>query len=250
MEKTNEEKTILVTGGAGFIGSNLVDRLLKDGYRVVVVDDLTTGCREYLNPDARFYEVNICDKDALAEVFSKESVDYVYHVAAQIDVRISVDDPALDNSINVLGGLNVLEQCRKSSVEKIIFTSTGGAIYGDTDEIPTAETCVPYPLSPYGIHKLTFEKYLRYYSEVYGQDYSSLRFSNVYGPRQFKGGEAGVVSIFIDHAVHGKKLTINGDGLQTRDFVYVSDVVEALSSALSVKYSGEINISFIVKGLH
>ena len=233
----------LVTGGAGFIGSNLVDALIEHGHEVTVIDNLSTGKREYLNPKAKFYEIDICDQEKVAEMFNKEKFEYVFHLAAQIDVRISVADPALDNKINVLGGLNILENCRQSKVKKLIFVSTGGALYGEAEEIPTKENYPTYPLSPYGIHKLTFEKYLHYYHIVYGQDYIALRLANVYGPRQYKGGEAGVVSIFVDHAVNDKKLLINGDGLQTRDFVFVGDVVRALVSAMASDYVGEINIS-------
>lgn len=235
-------KKILVTGGAGFIGSNLVDKLIELGHQVAVIDNLSSGKREYLNPQAKFYEVDICDKASIAKIFESEKFDYVYHLAAQIDVRISVADPELDNKINVLGGLNILENCNKNKVKKILFVSTGGAIYGETELMPTDESHPAYPLSPYGIHKLTFEKYLKYYFEVYGQDYTIFRLANVYGPRQYKGGEAGVVSIFVDFAVNGKKLTINGDGLQTRDFVFVGDVVNALVAGLDNTHAGEINI--------
>ncbi len=231
----------LVTGGAGFVGSNLVDALIGDGHNVVIIDDLSTGKREYLNSKAKFYELDICSED-VKEVFEKEKFDYVFHLAAQIDVRISVEDPALDNKINVLGGLNILENCGKFSIKKIIFASTGGAIYGDAEEIPTAENYPANPISPYGIHKLTFEKYLNYYYKVYGQKYIALRFANIYGPRQFKGGEAGVVSIFADNAVKDKKSVINGDGKQTRDYVYVGDVVKSFLNAMNADFAGEVNI--------
>ncbi len=164
-------------------------------------------------------------------------------MAAQIDVGRSVADPINDNRINVLGGLNILENCRVYKVAKIILASTGGAIYGETEEIPTTEYVPTYPLSPYGIHKLTLEKYLNYYYQVYNLNYTILRFSNVYGPRQYKGGEAGVIAIFIDNAVKNKESIMYGDGLQTRDFVYVDDVVRALSLARNIDCRGEINIS-------
>lgn len=233
---------ILVTGGAGFIGSTLVDQLIKEGHEVIVIDDLSSGRKEYLNPRVSFYEVDINSKK-IAKIFRQEKFDYVYHLAAQIDVRVSVADPELDNRINVLGGLNILENCRKNKVKKLIFSSTGGAIYGDSEEIPTTEYAPAYPVSPYGIHKLTFEKYLNYYYQVHGLNYTVLRFANVYGPRQFKGGEAGVIAIFIDNAVNGIESTQYGDGLQTRDFVYVGDVVRALSLALEIDCRGEINIA-------
>jgi UDP-glucose 4-epimerase len=232
---------ILVTGGAGFIGSTLVDKLVATGHEVAVVDSLISGRRDYLNPQAKFYEVDICTPD-LDRVFTEFKPEFVYHLAAQIDVRISVSDPIFDNQVNAVGSLRILEQCRLNNVRKFIFVSTGGAIYGDSEEIPTTESAPTYPLSPYGIHKLTTEKYCNFYREVYGLDYTILRFANVYGPRQYKGGEAGVIAIFIDRAVSNQLCTINGDGLQTRDYVYVDDVVAALDKARSVYFQGEINI--------
>ncbi len=233
---------ILVTGGAGFIGSTLVDKLINEGHELIVVDNLISGKRDYINPQAKLYELDICSPD-IAQVFVSEKPEIVYHLAAQIDVRISVSDPVYDNHVNALGSLNILENCRLNNVSKFIFSSTGGAIYGEAEEIPTSESAPTYPLSPYGIHKLTTEKYCNFYREVYGLDYTILRFANVYGPRQYKGGEAGVIAIFIDHAVTKKDCVINGDGLQTRDYVYVDDVVAALSKAKDVKYPGEINIA-------
>ena len=232
----------LVTGGAGFIGSNLVDELIRQGNEVAVIDDLSTGKREYLNPAAKFHEAEIGGPD-IAKIFNAEKPEIVYHLAAQIDVRISVEDPVLDNKINVLGGLNVLQNARRLDVKKFVFSSTGGAIYGDAEEIPTSERYIPMPVSPYGIHKLTFEKYLNFYYQVYSLPYIVLRFSNVYGPRQYKGGEAGVVSIFIDHAVNGRECMINGDGRQTRDYIYVGDIVAALIAGGGSHYVGVLNIS-------
>lgn len=232
---------ILVSGGAGFIGSNLVDGLVAAGHEVAVIDNLFSGKREYLNPAAKFYELDICSPD-IAAVFAKEKFDFVYHLAAQMEVSKSMADPVFDNKVNLLGGLNVLKNCQATGVKKIIFSSTGGAIYGDADEMPTSENYPPYPVSFYGIHKLAFEKYLNCYYQVYGQDYSILRFANVYGPRQFKGGEAGVVSIFVDNAVGGLESTQYGDGKQTRDFVFVGDVVRALMAAKDIACRTEINI--------
>lgn len=232
---------ILVTGGAGFIGSTLVDKLITEGHEVIVLDNLVSGKRDYVNPQAKLYELDICSPE-VAGVFETEQPEIVYHLAAQIDVRISVSDPVFDNKINAVGSLNLLANCQKFGVRKFIFASTGGAIYGEAEEIPTTESAPTYPLSPYGIHKLTTEKYLKFYQTVYGLDYTILRFANVYGPRQYKGGEAGVVAIFIDHAVVGKTCIINGDGLQTRDYVYVDDVVAALLKAKEANYQGEINI--------
>ncbi len=236
-------KKILVTGGAGFIGSNLVDSLIALGHELVVVDNLSSGKKSYLNPSAKFYKIDICS-NKLSKVFAKEKFDYVYHLAAQIDVRRSVANPAYDNKINVLGGLNVLECCRKFKVAKIIFASTGGAIYGEGEEIPSTEYTPTYPLSPYGINKLALEKYLNFYYQVYGLNYTILRFANVYGPRQFKGGEAGVIAIFVDNAIAKKPSVMYGDGSQTRDFVFVLDVVSALIKAKSIDCRGEINISY------
>jgi len=232
---------ILVTGGAGFIGSTLVDKLIGEGHELVVLDNLISGKSDYINPQAKFYELDICSPD-VTKVFEIEKPEIVYHLAAQIDVRISVSDPVFDNHVNAVGSLNILENCRNFEVKKFIFSSTGGAIYGEAEEIPTTESAPTYPLSPYGIHKLTTEKYCKFYQTVYCLDYTILRFANVYGPRQYKGGEAGVVAIFIDHAVSGKECVINGDGMQTRDYVYVDDVVAGLSRAKEVNYQGEINI--------
>ncbi|MCX6797994.1 MAG: NAD-dependent epimerase/dehydratase family protein [Candidatus Falkowbacteria bacterium] len=233
---------ILITGGAGFIGSNLVDVLISAGYQVVIIDNLVTGKKEYLNPQAKFYQADICSSE-IAAIFTAERFDYVYHLAAQIEVAKSVADPVYDNAVNILGALNILANCQKNKVKKIIFSSTGGAIYGEAEEIPTPETAPAYPVSPYGIHKLTFEKYLNYYYQIFGQDYAILRFANVYGPRQYRGGEAGVISIFIANAILNKTSFLYGDGQQTRDYVYVADVVKALVLVKDIEARGEINIS-------
>ncbi|MFA7377195.1 MAG: NAD-dependent epimerase/dehydratase family protein [Patescibacteria group bacterium] len=235
-------KKILVTGGAGFIGSNLIDRLIAQDCEVTVVDDLSSGRRDYINPRAKFWKLNIAS-EKIDAIFKAESFDFVYHLAAQIDVRASVANPSFDNQINVLGGLNILDKAKKYGVKKVIFASTGGAIYGETEEIPTTEHAPTYPLSPYGINKLAFEKYLNYYYQVYNLNYTILRFANVYGPRQFKGGEAGVIAIFIDNAIKGQASVMYGDGQQTRDFVFVYDVVSALIKAKEIDCRGEINIS-------
>lgn len=233
---------IIVTGGAGFIGSTLVDRLVTLGHQVVVIDNLATGQTEYLNPAAIFYQVDIRSKE-IDDIFVKEKPEYVFHLAAQIDLRASMLDPLNDSDINLRGSLNILESSRRHNVVKVIFSSTGGAIYGDTDEIPTTENFPPYPLSFYGIHKLAVEKYLNLYFKVYDLDYTILRFPNVYGPRQYRGGESGVISIFIDNAVRDRESIQYGDGLQTRDFVYVDDVVQALVLAIGTTCQGEINIA-------
>lgn len=233
---------ILVTGGAGFIGSILSDQLITDGHQVTILDNLLSGQRDYVNDQADFWQIDLGSED-LKDRFLAARFDLVFHLAAQIDVRKSVEDPAFDNQINVLAGLNLLEACRQSGVKKIIFSSTGGAIYGESDEIPTSEYAPAYPLSPYGINKLAFEKYLNYYYQVFGLNYTVLRFANVYGPRQYKGGEAGVIAIFTEAAASDTACTLYGDGLQTRDFVYVDDVVDALIKASQIDCRGEINIS-------
>ncbi len=237
----------LVTGGAGFIGSNLVDKLIENGYEVVVIDNLVTGKKDYINPRAKFYNVDITSADEVESVFNQESVktsiDCVFHFAAQIDVYASVENPFFDNKVNLFGGINILESCRKNKVRKMIFASTGGAVYGDTEEIPTTEDTEPNPLSPYGIHKLAFEKYLNYYYKVYAHPYCILRLANVYGPRQYKGGETGVITNFIDNTVNNRQSILYGDGNQTRDFVYVDDVVKAFIKGAKQDNIGVFNIS-------
>lgn len=232
---------ILVTGGAGFIGSNLVDKLIDLGNEVVVIDNLYSGKKEYLNPQAKFYNLSILD-DKVKEVFEIEKFDYVCHLAAQIDVRKSVEDMEFDNQVNILGGLNILKNCHQFGIKKIVFASSGGAAYGFPGQIPTTEDHLTYPVSPYGINKVSFEKYLNYYYKVFGQKYTALRLANVYGPRQYKGGEAGVIAIFTSNAISKKKSYIYGDGLQTRDYVYVDDVVNAFILALESDFVGDLNI--------
>jgi len=232
---------ILITGGAGFIGSTLADKLIEAGHEVIIVDNLFSGKKDYIPSQAKFYHLDIV-KDDLSAVFEKEKPQYVFHLAAQIDVRKAVQDPNFDVNVNILGGLNVLRNVYKYKVKKIIFSSTGGAVYGEANTIPTPEDYPAIPLSPYGIDKLCFENYLKYYHQVFKQEYTILRFANVYGPRQYKGGEAGVVAIFCSQIAQNLSLTLNGDGSQTRDFVYVDDVVRALINAMTVNYNGEINI--------
>ncbi|MFA5420564.1 MAG: NAD-dependent epimerase/dehydratase family protein [Patescibacteria group bacterium] len=232
---------ILVTGGAGFIGSSLVDKLINDGEDVVIVDNLYSGKESYLNPKAKFYNIDICD-EKIEDIFSEEKFDYVCHLAAQIDVRKSVEDMEFDNKVNILGSINILENCNKFGVKKIVFASSGGAAYGFPEVIPTPETYPTNPISPYGINKLSFEKYLNYFYKVFGQKYTALRLANVYGPKQYKGGEAGVVAIFSSNAVLGKKSYVNGDGLQTRDYTYVDDIVSAFILAIKNEFVGVLNI--------
>lgn len=231
-------KTILVTGGAGFIGSHVVDRLVERNYNVIVVDNLSSGKKENLNHEAKFYKLDI-QSPKLADVFKKERPEYVFHLAAQINVRKSIENPMEDAETNILGSLNLLENCKNFKVKKIIFSSSGGAIYGDTKIIPTPETTVPYPQSPYAIAKLGVEHYLDFYYKVYGLNYTILRYANVYGPRQNSHGEAGVIAIFTDRIKQNQQITINGNGKQTRDFIYVKNVVEANLIAIT-KGSNEI----------
>lgn len=232
---------ILVTGGAGFIGSNLVDKLIKLNNEVVVIDNLYSGKKEYLNPRSKFYNLDISD-EKIKDIFQIEKFDYVYHLAAQIDVRKSVDDMEFDNKVNILGSLNILKNCHHFNIKKIIFASSGGAAYGFPEKIPTPETYPDYPVSPYGINKVSFEKYLNYYYKVFSQKYITLRLANVYGPRQYKGGEAGVIAIFTSNAISNKKSYIYGDGLQTRDYVYVDDVINAFILSLESDFVGCLNI--------
>lgn len=217
---------VLVTGGAGFIGSHLVDRLVQEGHDVVIVDNLSTGKRRNLNRAARFYKLDI-RSPRLGRVLRKERPSVVMHLAAQMDVRRSVEDPAFDAQVNILGTLNVVEQAVQHGSRKVIFASSGGAIYGEQNVFPAPETHPTRPLSPYGISKLVGEFYLDYYQRASGIQYVSLRYSNVYGPRQDPQGEAGVVAIFTQKMLGGEQPVINGNGRQTRDFVYVEDVVEA-----------------------
>ncbi len=230
---------VLVTGGAGFIGSNIVDELINGGYEVIVVDDLSSGKEDNINKEAKFYKCDIQSPE-LDAIFKREQPDYVNHHAAQMDVRRSVSDPLYDAKINVLGTINVLQNCVNHKVKKVIFASSGGAIYGEQDIFPAPETHPLRPISPYGITKLTAEHYLYYYETSYGINYTVLRYANVYGPRQDPFGEAGVVAIFIKKMLDGKQPLINGDGKQTRDFVYVGDVVRANILALTTNSRDKI----------
>lgn len=232
---------ILVTGGAGFIGSHVVDAYIDEGHVVTIVDDLSSGSMENVHPGARFERLDIRD-DSLGKIFERGRFDIVSHHAAQMDVRRSVADPAYDASINVLGGLAVLENARRTGVKKVVFASTGGAIYGEQIRFPADEEHPVQPVSPYGITKLTTEKYLFYYKAVHGLDSVILRYANIYGPRQNPHGEAGVVAIFASKMVSGDQPVINGDGKQTRDYTFVGDVVKANVLALPVKGSDVFNV--------
>jgi UDP-glucose 4-epimerase len=237
---------ILVTGGAGFIGSTTVDLAIAAGHQVVVVDNFTTGNEANLHPDAEVFRMDIGDPDLL-KLFAEWQFDAVMHCAAQIDVRKSVENPVFDAQTNILGTLNVLEAMRLTNVKRFVFSSTGGAIYGDTDVRPTpvGETC--QPISPYGITKLSIEHYLHYYREIHGFKAFALRYGNVYGPRQNPHGEAGVVAIFALRMLEGRPLVINGDGKQTRDYVFVKDVARANLLALEAGISGIANVGTSVE---
>ncbi|HSF67809.1 MAG TPA: NAD-dependent epimerase/dehydratase family protein [Nitrospiraceae bacterium] len=232
---------VLVTGGAGFIGSHLVDRLVQEGHEVIVVDNLSTGKRRNLNRAARFFKLDI-QSWRLERVFRNERPNIVMHLAAQMDVRKSVEDPIFDAQVNVLGMLNVLQQAIKHGVRKLVFSSSGGAIYGEQEIYPAPESHVTRPLSPYGISKLCGEQYLSYFQRMSGLQVVNLRYANVYGPRQDPDGEAGVVAIFIQKLLNNEQAIVNGNGRQTRDFVYVEDVVEANLAVMGQEIQGTYNV--------
>ncbi len=232
---------ILVTGGAGFIGSNLASALVEADHSVVIIDDLSRGKRENVPPEAKFHEMDI-SSPVVDKIFETEKLDVVFHLAAQMDVRRSVENPKNDAEINILGGINLLQSSVKHRVKKFIFASTGGAVYGEQDYFPADEKHPLNPVSPYGISKLAFEKYLYFYNIQHGLSYTALRYANVYGPRQSSEGEAGVVAIFCERLLKGKKAVVYGDGLQTRDFVYVGDVVKANLLALEFDGSDVFNV--------
>lgn len=240
------EESVLVTGGAGFIGSHIVDYLIEKGNDVFVVDDLSRGKRENLNGLAQFYELEM-DASAV-EMLEKrlpwDEIDIIIHEAAQIDVGSSFEEPVFDARNNILNTIALLELARKYGVRKFIYASSA-AVYGDPDSslLPLAETVEVDPLSPYGISKHTVEHYLKVYQEQYGLEYNVLRYSNVYGPRQDATGEGGVVSIFIDRIIEGKSPVIHGDGEQTRDFISVFDIARANYQAMVAGTSGIYNIS-------
>lgn len=224
---TDVRRRVLVTGGAGFIGSHVADAFIARGDEVWIVDDLSSGKRENIPPAATFRELDIAEPGLDAVFREAGGFDVVSHHAAQIDVRKSVMDPPCDARINVMGLLNLLECCRLHGTQRVVYVSSGGVVYGEPDVIPTPETFPKLPLSPYGVTKLTGEYYLNYYRAIHGMEYVALRYSNVYGPRQDPHGEAGVVAIFSTRLLRGEGLTIFGEGTQTRDYVYVGDVVAA-----------------------
>ena len=232
---------VLVTGGAGFIGSHLVDRLVQEGNQVVVIDNLSTGKRKQVNKKAQFYKMDIRSK-RIERVFRKERPLIVVHLAAQMNVRLSTEDPVFDAEVNILGTINLLEHAVKHGVRKVSFASSGGAVYGEQEVFPAAESHRTDPMSPYGISKLAGEKYLAYYTNTTGLRHVVLRFGNVYGPRQEPEGEAGVIAIFSKLMLEGGQPIINGTGKQTRDFVYVDDVVESIMVTMGEDIQGIFNV--------
>lgn len=231
----------IVTGGAGFIGSHMTDFLIKKGYKVVVIDNLKVGKRRNINQRARFYKRDVKDRKAIFEIFRKERPDYVFHYAAQIYVRFSVTNPVEDAEDNIIGGLNLIEASRRYKVKKLLFASSA-AVYGEKCRLPLQEDCPPSPLSPYGVAKFSFEKYLNCYGSMRKDplDYTVLRYANVYGPRQDSKGESGVIAIFTEKFLKNRQSIINGDGKNTRDYVYVGDVVSATWLALRKKTKNKL----------
>lgn len=227
---------ILVTGGAGFIGSNVADGYIRAGHEVLILDNLYTGKRFNVNPQAQFHELDIRSPEA-AKIIEQEKPDILNHHAAQMSVPASVAEPGFDADVNIKGFLNLLEASVKTGVKKVIFISSGGAIYGEADEYPTSEAYVPKPLSPYAVTKYASEHYLAYYRHQYGLDYTTLRYANVYGPRQVPHGEAGVVAIFMNNLIEGTQSMLNhfpeDEGGMVRDYCYVGDVVRANLAALN-----------------
>ncbi len=232
MAEDGGKKRVLVTGGAGFIGSHVVDLLLEQGHRVAVVDNLSTGHRENVNPQAEFFLADVGSPD-LAAVLDAVRPQAVVHLAAQASVSVSVADPVRDATANILGSVNLLQQCVRTAVEKFVYVSTGGALYGEPQYLPCDENHPINPLSPYGVSKHTVEHYLYFYRQVHGLAYTVLRLANVYGPRQDPFGEAGVVAIFTQRMLDGEQVVIYGSGEQERDFVFVMDCARAAVLALS-----------------
>jgi UDP-glucose 4-epimerase len=232
---------VLVTGGAGFIGSHVVDMLLANGYQVVVVDNLETGRRSNINPNATFYELDIRSPE-LSKIIEKERPDFINHHAAQMDVRRSIKEPLYDADVNILGSINLIECARHFGVRRFVYVSTGGAVYGEPEYLPCDESHPVNPICQYGASKHTVEHYLYMYQVNYGLNYTVLRYPNVYGPRQDPKGEAGVVAIFTGQMLVGAQVVINGDGQQQRDFVYVADCATANLLAITGDDNGIFNL--------
>jgi len=246
MEKQNKKTKCIVTGGAGFIGSHLVDELVFRGFEAAVIDDLSAGNRSYVNQRAKFYHTDIRDREKLDEIFERESadgpVDCVFHLAAQIEIRTSVEKPTHDADVNILGGINVIDACRRFNVKKFIFSSSV-AVYGEPESFPVTENTPANPISPYGLSKFAFEHYIKYYCRNFNLSCLIFRFANVYGPRQYHGGDSGVISIFTDNIANHRKSKIYGDGAQTRDYVFVGDLVKALAAGIDSDCCGVANLS-------
>jgi UDP-glucose 4-epimerase len=233
---------VLVTGGAGFIGSHVVDAYIEAGHQVVVVDDLSTGKKENLNPKARFHDMSILD-DKLQQLLRDEKIEVVNHHAAQIKVKASMDNPPFDVKVNVLGSVQLFELCRRCGVKKVIYASSGGAMYGEADDGPMPEETLARPFSVYGASKLSVEHYLDVFAQNFGLPYVTLRYANVYGPRQDALGEGGVVAIFTHAMMNNGKFRIYGDGLHVRDYIYVKDVARANLLALDYPKNDAFNIA-------
>lgn len=236
----------LITGGAGFIGSHIQDKLLELGHKVTIIDNLQSGKKTNLDPRSEFYKVDIRSADKIMSIFEKVRPDVVFHLAAQNEVPYSMEHPMKDTEINIIGTLNILEAGKSAGIKKIIYSNTGGAYYGDVPEsdLPIPEDyAVKHPTSFYGVSKAAAEQYIKLYNYIYGLSYVSLRYSNVYGPRQDGNREAGIVAIFTTKMLSKEVPRINGDGLHTRDYIYVGDVVDANIAALNYKSSDYFNIS-------
>ncbi len=231
---------VLITGGAGFIGSHIAEACVVAGYAVVVVDDLSSGKRHQVPAEASFHQVDICGTE-IADIMAEERPEVLIHHAAQMDVRRSVSDPRFDAQVNIDGLLNLLEAGRQNGLRRVLFASSGGAGYGEQEEFPATEEHPLAPMSPYGVAKIASELYLGCYQAIYGLEWVALRYANVYGPRQDPHGEAGVVAIFARKMLAGETPTINGDGDQTRDYVFVADVVRANLALISSTYCGSLN---------
>ncbi|MCL2485714.1 MAG: SDR family NAD(P)-dependent oxidoreductase [Endomicrobia bacterium] len=234
---------VLITGGAGFIGSNISDSLIANGHKSVIIDNLSSGKKENINKKAKFYKADIIDEKKIKAIFKKEKPDIVIHNAAQIDVRKSVSDPKYDANINILGSINILDACVENKVKKILFASSGGTIYGECGSKAPDENSFPNPLSPYGIAKHSVEFYIKFYGIIHGLKYTIFRYGNVYGPRQDPKGEAGVIAIFTAKMLNNEAVMVFGDGKQMRDYVYVKDVVNANIAALKKADNQIINIA-------
>jgi UDP-glucose 4-epimerase len=232
---------IVVTGGAGFIGSHVVEGYVARGHEVLIVDNLATGKRENLHPKARFFELDIADPKT-AELIRSERPDVVNHHAAQMDVRKSVADPIFDATVNILGTIGLLQAARDAQVKKFLFVSSGGAVYGEQETFPAPESHPTWPVSPYGVSKRSGELYAHFFLAEYGLEFVAFRYANVYGPRQDPHGEAGVVAIFSGKMLRNEPVTVNGDGLQTRDYVYVGDVARMSALALETDATGPVNV--------